>query len=91
MAEVIWEPLALEDLTDIAAYIKQFDPEAALRYRTALRALGESLADFPNRGRPASGGTREMTSVLPYVLSYRVDADEVHILAIRHGRRLPQS
>ena len=87
MAEVIWERVALDDLDDIVAYIERFDPAAALRYEMALRALGESLADFPNRGRPATGGTREMTSVPPYVLGYRVEADEVHVLSIRHGRR----
>ena len=87
MAEVLWEPAAIADLDDILTYIEQFDLAAALRYEGALRALGESLAEFPNRGRPAANGTREMTSVPPYVLGYRVERNEVRILSIRHGRR----
>ena len=93
MAEVVWLPDALEDLTDIAAYIRQFDPNAAERYEMALRALGESLCDFPNRGRPAADGAREMTSVPPYILAYRYrqPEDEVDILSIRHSRRQPRT
>ena len=93
MAEVIWRSDALADLDEIIDYIEQFDPAAARSHDTALRNLGESLCDFPNRGRPAANSTREMTSVPPYVLAYRYRAqdDEVDILSIRHGRRQPQS
>ena len=93
MARVIWQPFALQDLIEIAAYIRQFDPPASERYRLALRTLGDSLCDFPRRGRPATNGTREMTTVPPYVLAYRYRHadDEVDILSIRHGRRQPRT
>jgi toxin ParE1/3/4 len=93
MAEVVWRPDALDDLIEIAAYIRQFNPDAAESITSALRALGESLCVFPNRGRPAAKGTREMTTVPPYVLAYRyrVAEDEVDILSIRHGRRQPRT
>ena len=92
MAEVRWRLEALADLDDAITYIEQFDPVAAQRYDAALRRLGESLSNFPKRGRPAAGGTREMTGVPPYVLAYRYREpdDEVDILSIRHGRRQPR-
>ena len=92
MAEVRWDLEALADLDDAITYIEQFDPAAARRYDAALRRLGESLADFPSRGRPAAKGTREMTTVPPYVLGYRYHdgSDQVEILSIRHGRQQPR-
>jgi plasmid stabilization system protein ParE len=40
---------------------------------------------FSERGRDAGGGRREMTIVWPYVLRYRVEAERVVILRVRHG------
>jgi toxin ParE1/3/4 len=93
MAEVVWQAAAIADVDEIIDYIEQFDPLAARRYEIDLRALGESLCDFPNPGRPAVNDTREMTTVPPYVLAYRYrDAeDEVDILSIRHGRGQPRA
>lgn len=93
MAKVVGEQTALTDLNAIAAYIRQFDSAAAERYTVAVRDLGKSLVDFPRRGRPA-GMMRELTSVPPYILGYRVIAaklvEEVRILSIRHGRQHPR-
>lgn len=50
--------------------------------------VADSLAEFAERGRDAGGdGRREMTIVRPYILRYRVTADTVFILRIRHGAR----
>ena len=89
MAEVIWRNEALADLDDVIAYISQFDPDAADGIGEKLFALGESLADFPRRGRPASDGTRELVTVPPFVLGYEVAEGRVFILSIRHGRQRP--
>ena len=85
MARVIWEPSSLTDLEGIILYIDQFDPLAAERTGTRLFDLGESLADFPSRGRPSGGGAREMTTVSPYILRYAVQGLAVRILSIRHS------
>ncbi len=89
MAKVVWRPRALGDLDDIVDFIEQFDPKAADAYLVKLRRCGDSLADFPARGRPAAQGRREMTNVPPYILTYEVDGDTVHVLSIRHGARRP--
>lgn len=87
MAKVIWRNTALDDLNAIIAYIAPHDYDAAARIAARLLACGDSLSSFPNHGRPAAGGLREMTTVPPYVLSYEVDGDRVFILSIRHGAR----
>ena len=69
------------------AYIASFNVPAAHRMTEKLYRLGESLAEFPSRGRDAGGGKREMTIVPPYVLQYAIDGDRVLILRIRHGAR----
>ncbi|ESQ79799.1 type II toxin-antitoxin system RelE/ParE family toxin [Asticcacaulis sp. YBE204] len=41
---------------------------------------------MPERGRPGLvAGTRELTSVWPYVIVYRHSAERVDILRIWHG------
>ena len=89
MAQVGWSSAALRQLIDIRAYIAQFDPVAADRMASRLHDLGESLADFPRRGRPARHGLRELATVPPFVLSYDVEDERVTILDIRHGARQP--
>lgn len=87
MARVVWRNEALDDLTGIAPYIRQFDIDAAERIVQRLIDCGDSLGIFPNRGRPAFEGQRQMTSVPPYVLTYAVEGDDVFIVRIRHGAR----
>ncbi|WP_375395678.1 type II toxin-antitoxin system RelE/ParE family toxin [uncultured Sphingomonas sp.] len=88
MARVIWEPSSFDDLEQIIDYIDRYDPEAALGIAKRLFLLGESLAEFPARGRPCDDGFREMTTVRPYILRY-VLGDDVRILSIRHSARGP--
>jgi addiction module RelE/StbE family toxin len=89
MAEVIWSRRALRDLNGIRAYIAQFNPAAAERLSVRLLYLGESLTDFPERGRPAIRGRRELATAPPYVVRYRVMGDRVLVDRVVHGRRRP--
>ncbi len=89
MARVVWAVRAENDVDCIIAYIRQFDPMAATLMAVQIRALAESLTEFPERGRPASDGVRELTNVRPYVLRHRVIEDVVLIVRVRHGRRRP--
>ncbi len=89
MASVVWSDSALHQLIQIKAYIAAFDPLAADRIVAKLSSLGDSLADFPSRGRPCGDGLREMTTLPPYVLRYEIVGDRVVILRVRHAARLP--
>jgi addiction module RelE/StbE family toxin len=82
---IVWTEEAVANLEAIAGYISAFNPAAADRLARRLIELADSLADFPDRGRDAGEGRREMTIVWPYVLRYRAEEDRVIILRIRHG------
>ena len=87
MAEVAWSLRALADLAAIQAHIHQFRPLAAQRMAQRLKLAAESLADYPERGRP-SGKLRELATVPPYLIRYRVGTGVVQIVRIRHGARV---
>ena len=85
MRRIVWTEAAVEHLEAIVTYISAFNPTAAGRLAERLIAVADSLAEFPDRGRAAGGGRREVTTVWPYVLRYRVEGETVFILRIRHG------
>lgn len=82
-------PEALEKIERIRSYLAQFNPRAADLMAERLRAAGDSLDTFPDRGREGSQGTRELPAVPPYIIAYDVFDDRVEILSIRHGRQRP--
>jgi toxin ParE1/3/4 len=71
-------------------YIFDFNPRAAERMAEALFDAGKSLGSLPLRGRPVRGtAMRELVSVHPYMIRYRIVGDDVVILRIRHISRRP--
>lgn len=87
---IILTRLALADLRGIRDYIAQFNPAAAKELATGLVAAADSVANFPERGRPIARGRRELLAVWPYVIRYRIARDTVVILRVRHGRQRPE-
>ena len=77
---------ALADLSDIRNYIGDRNPAAASRVAIQLVAACDALEHLPERGRPGLvEGTREITLIWPYVIVYRLQADDVEIVRIWHG------
>lgn len=62
---IVWTNEAVGHLEAIVAYIAAFNPAAASRFGERLIAVADSLAEFPDRGRDAGDGRREMTTVRP--------------------------
>lgn len=87
MRRIVWTDEAVAHLEAIVAYIEAFNPAAARRLGERLIEVADSLVEFSVRGRDAGLGRREMTTVWPYVLRYRVEEERVVILRIRHGAR----
>ncbi len=88
MARVIWSPTALREVAEITEYLLMHDGAAARRTSLGLTTLGNSLRDFPQRGRPV-GRYRELVTIPPYILRYSVIGDRVIILRVRHAARRP--
>jgi plasmid stabilization system protein ParE len=87
LRKIVWTDEAVEHLEAITAYIAAFNPAAAIRLGERLITVADSLTEFSERGRDAGEGRREMTTVWPYVLRYRVEGETVIVLRIRHGAR----
>lgn len=87
MGRVFWSDQALNDLEQVYLYLTRFSPRAALRFFIRLRGAGESLSDYPDRGRLAQQDMRELTTVKPYIIRYFVRDGGVYITSIRHSAR----
>ncbi|AYQ89684.1 MULTISPECIES: type II toxin-antitoxin system RelE/ParE family toxin [Burkholderia] len=80
--------MAEADLLDILEYIGKDDPDAALALVEMMREKVNGLAIYSRiyrAGRVA--GTREMVVHPNYLIVYRIDADVVTILRIKHARQ----
>ena len=84
---IVWTDDAVANLEAIFAYVSAFNPSTAGALAERLIAVADSVAAFPHRGRDVGDWRREMTTVWPYVLRYRVVDDTVIILRVRHGAR----
>lgn len=85
--KVAWRAAARDDRRRITAWLAERNPAAAVRIARALLAAADSLATRPEKGRPGwVPDTRELSTVPPYVIVYRVDrvADVVRILRVWH-------
>ena len=89
MRRLIFTRRALDDLDDIKSQIAQDRPMAAERFIERLADACAAPCVFPERGRAGRRrGTRELTTVWPYVIVYRVGPQAVTIERIIHGARL---
>jgi plasmid stabilization system protein ParE len=84
---IVWTDEAVAHLEAIVDYVEAFNPAAARSLGERLIEAADSLGTFPERGRDAGDGRREMVTVWPYILRYRVEMDRVIILRVRHGAR----
>jgi toxin ParE1/3/4 len=90
---VRYSPQALLQLEQIHSYIAQHNPRAATAVVTRIEELCETLGEFPGMGSITNQPGVRMLPVVryPYIIFYlpMVEAREVRILRIRHGRRKP--
>ena len=87
---VVWSPLALRRVTEIVDYMSRDRPETAAQWAEGLFALAGQLEAFPGRGRVVPEIGRPAIRELlygEYRIVYKVQAANVGILTVRHGRR----
>jgi len=88
---VVYAPRALRDLEGIGAYLLQRSPTGAGNVLAAIRSSINTLGYFPEIGPLVDDAGHRRMSVprYPYVIFYRIEADDLLILHIRHTSRRP--
>ena len=88
---VIWSPLALERVNEIADYIAENNLEAARVFLVDIFGTVERLQDLPGSGRVVPEVKRQNIREIifkNYRVVYRVERKRVSILTVRHGKQL---
>lgn len=88
---LIWSPEALQDLSDIRAFIAQDNPGAAKNIVARIVTLvNEQLPVNPEIGRTGRvAGTRELViASTPFVVPYRIRDEHIDILRVYHAARM---
>lgn len=88
-----WTPPALAQIAEIHEYIAADNPQAARRVVAQIRKDAMLLSNQPGIGRAGRvPGTRELVvSRYPFIIAYRVDGNDIPILAVIHSaRRWPE-
>lgn len=89
--KIVWSPLAVERASEIAEYIAQDKPAAAVKWINVVFSKVERLSSSP-----------EIVRVVPeikddhfreliygnYRIIYRIEKKQISILTIRHGRQI---
>jgi toxin ParE1/3/4 len=86
--KVIWSPLAIERVVEIADWIAASRPQAASELVEGLFMAVERLTEFPEIGRQVPDFERpDLREIVyrRYRIIYRVRSDRVEILTVRHS------
>lgn len=89
--KILWMPLALGQVQEIAEHIKRDKPQAARRWADRVFDLAAGLAAFPKQGRVVpESGREEIRELIDghYRIIYRLDDETISVLTVRDGRRL---
>lgn len=92
MSRLIWSPQALLDMQRLYRFLASKNMDAAKRAIKSTRQGVKVLGQQPGIGRPIEDMPDEFREWVidfgdsGYLVRYRLDADEVVILAVRHQR-----
>ena len=89
MKPIKFQPAALTDIAAISNLISKNNPGAAKFVVKSIVHIINQLGTFPKIGRRGRiYGTHEMTvPSLPFILVYKIGAEEVEIIAVFHTSR----
>ncbi len=88
--KIVWSPLAIEKVSEIAGRIAEDDMQAALDWVNTIFEAVKRLEQFPESGRVVPEVKRKsIREVLQgaYRIIYRVKKEELAILTVRHGKQ----
>jgi toxin ParE1/3/4 len=89
--KVTLHPAAEQDVHEAAAfYEREGSPIVAARFVAEFKRLATLLLEHPEIGSPRSSGRRGFPMrVFPYTVVYRVIAEDIKILVVKHDSKRP--
>ena len=89
--KILWSPLAVERVSEIAAYIAQDNADAAENWVNTIFKKVEGLKAFPESGRIVpETGSKSIRELIygNYRVVYRVEESRLSVLTVRHGKQV---
>ncbi len=89
--KIVWSPLSVDRVSEIAAYIAQDKPSAAEKWINTVFSKVEQLKSSPEIGRivPEINNTQFREIIYGnYRIIYRIERKQISILTIRHGKQI---
>lgn len=89
--KILWSPLAIERVSEIAEYIAQDKPSAAENWINTIFSKVEELKSAPGIGRivPEIRNVPFRELIYGnYRIIYRIEKKQISILSIRHGMQI---
>jgi plasmid stabilization system protein ParE len=88
---LIVTPEAEEDLAEAKAWYERQRPGLGDEFLECVEEVLDRIPQFPEAGRPMLRGVRRLlVRRFPYAVFYRVEDDQVAVLAVYHTRRDPR-
>ena len=93
--KIIWSPLSIERITEIAQYIANDNPTAADNWIKEIFLSVEQLETFPKSGKVVTEVKNDAVRELiywNYRIIYLIESEQISILTVRNVRQiLPES
>ena len=89
--KILWSPLAIERVSEIAVYIARDNPDAAENWVNTIFKKVEDLESFPESGRIVPETENKTIRELiygNYRLIYRLEEKRISVLTVRHGKQI---
>jgi toxin ParE1/3/4 len=88
---IVWSPLAVDRVSEIAAYIAQDKPSAAEQWVKTVFSKVEHLKSSPGIGRivPEIENSQFKEIIYGnYRIIYRIELEQISVLTVRHGKQI---
>ncbi|PID41998.1 MAG: plasmid stabilization protein [Proteobacteria bacterium] len=89
--KIIWSPLAIDRVAEIAGYTAKDKPTAAEKWVDKIFSKVEGLASSPKSGRIVPEINKDQYREViygNYRIVYRIEGKRISVLTVRHGKQL---
>ncbi len=89
--KILWSPLAIDRVSEIADYIARDNPGAAETWTETVFHKVEGLKAYPESGRVVPEVDNKAIRELlygDYRIIHRVEPERIAVLAVRHGKQV---